>query len=77
MTLSMPRRWGPIPGGDRRQTCAGCGITYYRSTMAKKEDGLIYCSELGCADGRVARTLDRLAAQNAARPPKPKRRGDW
>lgn len=77
MTLTMPRRWGPIPGGDRRQECASCGLTYYRSTMWRGEDGLIRCSEAGCADGRVARTLDRINSQAAARPPRQARRSDW
>lgn len=63
MSLTMPRNYGPIPGGDRRVECAYCGMTWYRRDCRRDAAGYIVCPD--DMEGRDTVTLDRLNAAGA------------
>ena len=73
MSLTMPRRYPfPAPPGERRATCAYCGMEWYRSSLRRDASGYLVCPDDD--EGRDKVTLDRLnnhyAAQASMRRPR-------
>lgn len=67
MALSIPRRYGSLPGppGERRVRCDYCSLLWYRSQLRRDPAGFLACPD-GCQDGRDTVTCDRQNAANAA-----------
>lgn len=66
MGLTMPRR---LPKnyrkGDFKAMCDYCGAVFYRSSLVRKEGGLLACIK-DCAKGRDEVQLSRMNAEYAA-----------
>lgn len=66
MSLTMPRRLGKnYPRGDFQAMCDYCGAVFYRSSLIRKEGGLLACRR-DCAKGRDEVQLSRQNAEHAA-----------
>jgi hypothetical protein len=72
MRRTISRNYSPLPGpvGERRVSCAYCGLKWMRSECVRDASGFLACPD--DREGRDAVTLDRLNAQHAARASMPR-----
>ena len=58
-------QWPGEKTGDAAASCDVCGVTWRRSQMKRKRDGLLYCPD--CKDEVDKRTIAEDAAARSAR----------
>lgn len=61
--------------GDHQSMCDYCGAVFYRSSLVRKENGLLAC-KVDCAKGRDEVQLSRMNAEHAAKVSKQENRFD-
>jgi len=61
---TLPRNYSGSPAGDYRHDCDLCGAPWYRKSLKRKSDGMLYCPR--CVDEVDAVTLSRKAERDGA-----------